>query len=163
MMCAVKLRRLRSFALLALAAAVSCIRPPAPPASPASAGKAPTAAVTPPTATPAVPVDDERDTHHMASELRSRLPAIERCYDDQLAANPGLVGKLVMRWTIEPSGATTDVAVDSETMPEPAVGACIVELVKVWRFQAFSGDSVKVSVPFVFGIPPDQPSPPVHP
>ena len=83
-----------------------------------------------------------------------RLAAVKRCYEDHLAANPSLAGKVVARWTIDSRGATTDVAIDSQTIPEPAVGACLVGLIKTWRFRGPPHDSVTVSFPFVFQASP---------
>jgi hypothetical protein len=46
------------------------------------------------------------------------------------------------------------VAIDSQTIPEPAVGACLVGLIKTWRFRGPPHDSVTVSFPFVFQASP---------
>ncbi len=96
----------------------------------------------------------------MAAQVRSQIPAIKRCYEDQLVANPGLTAKAVARWTIDLTGAATAVAVDST---EPAVGACIAELIKTWRFRAPTGRSVEVSFPFIFKPSPSDEKPPGPP
>lgn len=99
------------------------------------------------TSEPGRGVDDIR-----VSVLAKRDEA-RACYDKALADHPGLEGDVVVKWTIDPKGAVVDALVDDmrSTIHEPAVGKCIVDVVKKIRFSASGkGLETRTSYPFNF-------------
>jgi TonB family protein len=77
------------------------------------------------------------------------MGAVKGCYERALKRNPNLSGKIVLRWTITPSGTVQNVEAEND-IGDPEVANCIKQLVSRWRFPAPSGGSVDVSIPFVF-------------
>jgi hypothetical protein len=70
-----------------------------------------------------------------------------------LATHPGIEGDLVMRWTIDPKGAVTQVASDPtrSQILEPALAACIGEVLKKIQFAPSpKGFETKAFYPFNF-------------
>ena len=95
-------------------------------------------------------VDGELDPGIVAKEVRARMGAIRGCYERALKRNPGLGGKIVLRWTITAAGTVTGVDTESDSMGDADVVSCIKALVARWRFPAPQGGTVDVSFPFVF-------------
>ncbi|MFZ2949737.1 MAG: AgmX/PglI C-terminal domain-containing protein, partial [Desulfuromonadaceae bacterium] len=65
--------------------------------------------------------------------------ALYRIYNTELRKNPTLRGKMVLRITIEPSGAVSACAMDSSNMDATEFSAQIVERVKKFNFGAKDG------------------------
>ena len=65
--------------------------------------------------------------------------ALYRIYNTELRKDPTLRGKMVLRITIEPSGAVSACAVDSSNMNSPEFSAQIVDRVKKFNFGAKDG------------------------
>jgi hypothetical protein len=107
-------------------------------------------------ATPAVAprsttlVDDNLDPNIVAAYIKSQLPRVKDCYDTALLTNRDLAGRVVMVWTIDLTGATQGITVESNTMQEGNVAACVEELIRGWRFPAPKRETVEVTFPFVF-------------
>jgi hypothetical protein len=68
--------------------------------------------------------------------VRSHVREIRGCYEQGLAADPKLAGRVVVRFTIDPRGMVPEAVVASSDLPPQAelVQACIVTAVKGWRF-----------------------------
>jgi hypothetical protein len=95
-------------------------------------------------------VDGELDPAMVAKEVKSRLRAIQNCYERALKRTPNLSGKVVIHWTITQAGTVSGVDVEQDTLGDAEVASCIKSLIARWRFPAPSGGSVDVSFPFVF-------------
>lgn len=95
-------------------------------------------------------VDGELDPSMVAKEVKSRLRAIQNCYERALKRTPNLSGKVVIHWTITQAGTVSGVDVEQDTLGDAEVASCIKSLIARWRFPAPSGGSVDVSFPFVF-------------
>ena len=65
--------------------------------------------------------------------------ALYRIYNTELRKDPTLRGKMVLRITIEPSGAVSACAVESSNMNAPEFSAQIVDRVKKFNFGAKDG------------------------
>jgi hypothetical protein len=103
-------------------------------------------------------VDPELDPAVVAKTVKANLGPVHRCYDDEVAKNPNLNGKLIVRWKIERDGTTKDVSAETDTVADPTLTGCVLDLVRTWRFPPPAGGTITVSFPFVF-----QPAgPPVH-
>jgi hypothetical protein len=95
-------------------------------------------------------VDGQLDPNIVVREVKARMSAIKACYERALKRNPGLAGKVAMRWTITGAGTVSGVEVDQDSMGDSEVTGCMKSRIATWRFPAPSGGAVEVSFPFVF-------------
>src|SRR5689334_23550470 len=58
--------------------------------------------------------------------LRARFSKLKHCYEQGVRKNPGLGGKVTVRFVIEKDGRVGHAAPVCTSMPDPAVVACIV-------------------------------------
>lgn len=81
--------------------------------------------------------------------VRRHLNEVRYCYDKALAAHPSLAGRVVVQFTIAPTGRVLVALLQSTTLGAPAVESCMVEAVRRWEFpQPQGGGLVSVSYPF---------------
>jgi Ca-activated chloride channel family protein len=86
--------------------------------------------------------------------VHRHLNELKACYNALLSANPGLSGKVVVRFTITQSGAVAAVAVTESTMNDKKMEECLVTAIEQWQFPKVEGGGiVVVTYPFVFEIP----------
>jgi outer membrane biosynthesis protein TonB len=90
------------------------------------------------------------DREALARYVKSRLKAIQNCYEKELKRNPNLKGKVVVRFSIMPSGRTGDIEIEENTLGNDAVGSCIRTVIRGWTFPFKPDDEVPVAYPFVF-------------
>ena len=93
----------------------------------------------------------EFDSNLVVQTIKTRLRAIQMCYEQQLRRNPNLAGKVTIEFTIQPRGNVTDVKVKENTTGDAAVGTCVANTVGLFRFNPGpEGGSVTYAYPFVF-------------
>jgi TonB family protein len=93
----------------------------------------------------------EFDSNLVVQTIKTRLRAIQMCYEQQLRRNPALSGKVTVEFTIQPRGNVTDVHVKENTTGDAAVGTCVANTVGLFRFNPGpEGGSVTYAYPFVF-------------
>jgi TonB family protein len=93
----------------------------------------------------------EFDSNLVVSTIKTRIRAIQMCYEQQLRRNPTLAGKVTIEFTIQPRGNVTDVHVKENSTNDPAVATCVANTVGGFRFNPGpQGGSVTYSYPFVF-------------
>ncbi|MET0390327.1 MAG: TonB family protein [Polyangiales bacterium] len=93
----------------------------------------------------------EFDSNLVVQTIKTRLRAIQMCYEQQLRRNPTLAGKVTIEFTIQPRGNVTDVRVKENSTGDTAVGTCVANTVSLFRFNPGpEGGSVTYSYPFVF-------------
>jgi hypothetical protein len=104
------------------------------------------------TVSTAAPEVDSADVDRAALSryIRDRLGAIRGCYERELKRNPGLKGKVVMRFNITPAGRAGDVKIEENTLGSPEVASCIQGLMRSWIFPFKPPDEVPVQYPFLF-------------
>jgi TonB family protein len=90
------------------------------------------------------------DRNALARYVRSRLKAIQSCYEKELKRNPSLKGRVVVRFTIKPSGRAGDIEIEENTLGSEAVGSCIRTTIRSWVFPFKPDSETAVSYPFVF-------------
>jgi outer membrane biosynthesis protein TonB len=100
-------------------------------------------------ATPEVESSDV-DREALARYVKARLKAIQNCYEKELKRNPSLKGKVMVRFSILPSGRTGDIEIEENTLGNDAVGSCIRTVIRSWVFPFKPDDEVPVAYPFVF-------------
>jgi TonB family protein len=83
--------------------------------------------------------------------VRRHLNEVKYCYQQSLARRPSLEGRLVTQFTIAPTGRVLAAVVQSSTLKEISVEACVVNAIKRWEFPAPErGGLAMVSYPFTF-------------
>lgn len=92
----------------------------------------------------------EVDREKLAAFVRQRKGAIQGCYEKELKRNPGLKGKVVVRFAITPAGRTSDIDIEENTLGNEAVASCIKTVVRGWIFPFKPESEVPVAYPFVF-------------
>jgi hypothetical protein len=83
--------------------------------------------------------------------LESRW-ATRRCYQLALELDPNLRGRLVVSFVIHPDGHMTAIEVLDDTLADPCVGHCVVEVGKrLWSFSpTHATGTTTVHYPFLF-------------
>lgn len=81
--------------------------------------------------------------------MRKHQRDIRACYDIGLSRNAGLAGTLVLEFTIEPNGTTTQPRVRDSSLEHPDVEACLVDVAARWRFPE-STARTPVAAPLAF-------------
>jgi hypothetical protein len=93
------------------------------------------------------------DSNLVVRQLRLRQSAIQRCYERELRNNPTLNGRVVTRFTIQPTGSVSGVSATENTTGSPAVAECVNNVVRGLRFSPGpEGGAVTYSFPFVFAV-----------
>ncbi len=93
------------------------------------------------------------DPNIVVRQLGRRRSAIQRCYERELRNNPTLSGRVVTRFTIQPTGSVSGVSATENTTGSPAVAECVNRVVRGLRFTPGpEGGAVTYSFPFVFAV-----------
>jgi hypothetical protein len=74
------------------------------------------------------------DRNAVSRFVKSRLKAIQGCYERELKLNPALKGKLAVRITITTQGKVGETEIDEDTLHNDAVVSCIKSLIRFWTF-----------------------------
>jgi hypothetical protein len=132
--------------------AVACVTPSSRGRGLTNGGSVPDPSVASPgtTVTTPCPTDDRRCLSRVTSKVRTRLGAIKDCYEQALHRNPTLSGRIIIHWTIAPTGSVSEVNLEQDTLHDAEVASCIMALVVRWSFPPRAGGPVDVSFPFVF-------------
>jgi TonB family protein len=83
--------------------------------------------------------------------IRSRSPGLRHIYNTFLKMQPGMAGKVTLRFAIAPSGDVVDVGLAGSTTSAPDFDAQVAHAVMSWRFDPVKavGNDI-VTVPFNF-------------
>ncbi len=92
----------------------------------------------------------EIDQQKLGRFVSARMGLIKACYENALKRNPGLKGKIVLRFTILETGAVSDITASQNSLGSSEVAACIVNTMRTWRTQFRPSGPVSVEYPFVF-------------
>ena len=77
-------------------------------------------------------------------------PRVQDCYKRELQRSPNLRGRVVVQFTIDPTGVVASAVIQSSNLSNPAAESCIVSAVRRARFpKPRGGGIVIVSYPFV--------------
>jgi len=82
--------------------------------------------------------------------INRNIGRIKFCYDSQLRRNPGLTGKVIMNFVIQPDGSVNSVMAKTAKFKGSYLEQCVRESMMTWRFPRFNGDAIDVDYPFVF-------------
>ena len=82
--------------------------------------------------------------------IRRHINEVKFCYERELVKNAGLVGRVMIQFTIAGTGNVIASMVQSSTMNNPPVEQCIAQAVRRWEFpKPQGGGIVVVTYPFV--------------
>ncbi len=81
--------------------------------------------------------------------LRRRSSAFRACYESRLKVNPGLSGKVVIKFTIGQAGRITNISATKNSTGDSAVAQCIIKKVRRFRFSPPENGSVTFTYPIV--------------
>ncbi|MDY7229821.1 adventurous gliding motility protein GltJ [Hyalangium rubrum] len=95
-------------------------------------------------------VQEQLAQSDIMSVVLANKPAIVKCVNEQKKRDPGISGKLVMRWTIQPSGKTTAVSVRTDEFKKTYMATCITGLIKGWSFPKHRKQGDPIDFPFTF-------------
>jgi TonB family protein len=92
-----------------------------------------------------------RSTASILAVIRAHSSGLRHVYETRLKLNPGLAGKVTLRFAIAPSGQVVDVGLAGSTTSDAAFDAEVLRQVMSWRFEPVKapGNDL-VTVPFNF-------------
>lgn len=91
------------------------------------------------------------DREVIAKYIQSQKGKILFCYERQLSANPGLFGKVSVKFQIAAGGEVDTYNISETTLGNDSVESCLLQLISQWKFpKPAGGVKVIVSYPFVF-------------
>jgi hypothetical protein len=78
--------------------------------------------------------------------IREHASQVRYCYEQQLALNPKLEGKVAIRWQIGPDGRASNTMVDAgaTTLPNEEVQRCIMARIVTWEFPKPRGGGIAI-------------------
>ncbi|MFH1356093.1 MAG: AgmX/PglI C-terminal domain-containing protein [bacterium] len=83
--------------------------------------------------------------------VKQHLAQIRYCYQKELAKNPNLFGKIVVKFVVANDGSVSSATIKDSTMNNSIVEQCICQRFMRFRFPPPKGDGIViVSYPFVF-------------
>lgn len=94
-----------------------------------------------------------RSAKDLQAIIGARRDEARACYDKGLKDHPGIEGDLDIKWVIDPQGNVTEASVDTtkSQILEPAVGTCIIEIIKKIKFAPSpKGHETRAHYPFNF-------------
>lgn len=74
-----------------------------------------------------------RSAQEVIRVVQSHTRALQDCYKQELRYDPGISGKVIVRFTIDPDGNVTSASVISSTLNSPRMEECILNRIKRWR------------------------------
>ncbi len=80
--------------------------------------------------------------------VRAHINEVRSCYNAGLVKNPNLAGRVLIKFTIMPTGKVASSLVEENTTKDSAVANCIAKAVKRWSFPKVSKGTAIVSYPF---------------
>ena len=91
--------------------------------------------------------------------VRSNYGRFRLCYEQGLARNPSLEGRVVVRFLIDQSGSVAHAANSGSTLPDSQVVQCVVQAFPRLSFPEVEGGTVTVVYPILFSPGDSPPSP----
>ena len=83
--------------------------------------------------------------------VKQNIAKVRKCYENELAINHELKGKLTIQWLIDEGGYVDRIGLLETTFNNNHIENCIEDAIEYWRFPApKGGESVHVAYPFEF-------------
>lgn len=91
------------------------------------------------------------DKEAIRGVIRAELARVRACYERELAAQPSLEGRVAVRFRIDPGGMVGACEIQSSTLSQPSLHACLCEVVSGLSFpKTPPGPPTFIVYPFVF-------------
>ncbi len=90
---------------------------------------------------------EQLDDVEVLSVLKRHKRHVMACLTQQKKADPGVRGKLTVKFVIQRSGRTKKVRVLPSKFASKVVGRCLIKSVKTWKFPRFRGRPIPVDFP----------------
>lgn len=95
-------------------------------------------------------VTTKRSDADVQAVFRANAKTFRKCYEAALPKNPGLAGKVNVRFTITPDGKVDDAKDEGSTLPSAGVVNCVITAFQKLKFPAVKGASTTIVYPLVF-------------
>lgn len=95
-------------------------------------------------------VKDELGTSDIMEVVAANRGQLIKCVEEQRKKDPGTTGKLLMKWTIQTSGRTSNVGVVSEEFKGTPIAGCVGTLIKGMQFPKHKKQGDPITFPFKF-------------
>lgn len=95
-------------------------------------------------------VQDKLGNSDIIAGVQGNVGAIKKCAQEQKAKDASISGKIVMRWTIQTSGRTSNVSVKSDQFKGAYIGSCLGQVIKGMTFPKHKTQGPPVDFPFTF-------------
>ncbi len=95
-------------------------------------------------------VKEALETSDVMEVVLANKGALGECVKQQRAKDPGTSGKLLMKWTIQSSGKTSNVSVASEEFKGTVIAGCVGNLIKAMTFPRHKKQGDPITFPFKF-------------
>jgi hypothetical protein len=79
--------------------------------------------------------------------IRGRMGDVQRCYQQGLAIDRNLAGRVTVAFVLDAQGAVTETAVTEDGLDRPQVAQCIADVARRWTFPA-PGGVMRFEYPF---------------
>jgi TonB family protein len=95
-------------------------------------------------------LDGSMDKAVIRRIVRAHINEVRACYNQGLARDPGLRGRVAVQFTIGGTGSVLSAVVGESSLRDAAVGSCVTKAVRRWKFpRPPSGGLTVVTYPFV--------------
>ncbi|MCM2334922.1 MAG: AgmX/PglI C-terminal domain-containing protein [Anaeromyxobacteraceae bacterium] len=86
------------------------------------------------------------DKELIRAVIKEHAQQIRFCYEEQLAVNPKLAGKVIVRWTIDADGNASNASVDGAgtSLNDDKVHQCMMARIVSWQFPKPKGGGIAV-------------------
>lgn len=91
-----------------------------------------------------------RSASDIVKIIRQRTAGLHFTYYKHLRKNPGIKGKITLKFTIAPKGEISDISIVSSTTQNRNFDAEILEKVSHWRFNSTKYGKTTVTIPLTF-------------
>lgn len=83
--------------------------------------------------------------------IHQHMKEVRYCYESSMVRTSRVDGKVILDFTINGRGVVAKAKVSASTLPDPALGECIMRRLRTWQFpNPKGGVTVDVSYPFMF-------------
>lgn len=84
--------------------------------------------------------------------IDARSDEMKKCYEEGVALDPNLAGKVIVRFNLQHTGKIRDIGIHETTLKNPMVESCLQYQITKIKFPAFSKGSLDILHPFIFRL-----------
>jgi TonB family protein len=92
----------------------------------------------------------ERSREEIMQVVETNTPALKSIYNQYLKQKPGFSGKVVLKFTIAPSGEIIKISIESSTTGYSKFDKAIKDKVATWKWKAIEAGNITPIIPFNF-------------